>query len=277
MSGADFLGGKVVVVTGGARGIGLATATALHRLDAKVAIGDIDEAAVKDSGTDGGLDHYGRLDVTDRESFAGFLDDVEETLGPIDVLVNNAGICPAGRAADEPDSVTERILAVNVYGVIVGTKLALQRMLKRGSGHIINVASVAAEVPVPGIATYSATKHAVLGYTDSVRAEYRGRGVHFSTVLPMLTNTELTAGTRPPKGLKYAEPSDVSKAIVGLIIKPRPRVTVTRLAGVIFGAQQFMPGRLAEALRRGLGSDHVFVDAVDTEERRPYEARARRS
>src|SRR5689334_9817556 len=106
--------GKVVVITGGARGIGLATATALHKLDAKVAIGDVDEVRVKESGADLGLDVYGKLDVTDPHAFADFLDEVERQLGPIDVLINNAGIMPVGRIVDEPDAVTRRILDINV-------------------------------------------------------------------------------------------------------------------------------------------------------------------
>src|SRR6202008_4794685 len=97
---------KVIVITGGARGIGFATATALHNLGAKVAIGDVDEAKLKESATDLGLDVYGKLDVTDPESFAAFLDDVERQLGPLDVLINNAGIMPAGKVIDESDKVT---------------------------------------------------------------------------------------------------------------------------------------------------------------------------
>src|SRR3954466_8998659 len=160
---AAKVGGKVVVITGGARGIGLATATALHKLGAKVAIGDIDETTVKESGADLGLEVYGKLDVTDPGSFADFLDQVERQLGPIDVLVNNAGIMPVGRVIDEPDAVTRRILDINVYGVILGSKLAAQRMAPRGRGHVINIASLAGELHIVGLATYCASKHAVLG------------------------------------------------------------------------------------------------------------------
>lgn len=267
--------GKVIVITGGARGIGLATATALHRLGAKVAIGDIDEAKVKESGADLGLDVYGKLDVTDRDSFSDFLDDVERQLGPIDVLINNAGIMPVGRIIDEPDAVTRRILDINVYGVILGSKLAAQRMVPRGKGHVINVASLAGELYAVGLATYCASKHAVVAFTDSARLEYRKAGVKFSIVSPTFVNTELIAGTQGAKGFQNAEPSDIADAIVGLIAHPRPLVRVTRAAGAMVVAMKFMPRVVKEGLNRILGGDHVFTDDVDVEKRRAYEARAR--
>src|ERR1700744_2968126 len=244
---------KVIVITGGARGIGLATATALHNLGAKVAIGDIDEVKVKESGADLGLDVYGKLDVTERDSFSDFLDEVERQLGPIDVLINNAGIMPLGRIVDEPAAVTRRILDINVYGVMLGSKLALQRMIPRGQGHIINVASLAGETYLAGAAAYCASKHAVVGYTDAARIEYRGTGVRFSLVMPTFVNTELIAGTPGAKGVKNAEPTDIAKAIVELVARPKPRVRVTRLAGAIIGSQKFLPRGLAEGINRVLG------------------------
>jgi NAD(P)-dependent dehydrogenase (short-subunit alcohol dehydrogenase family) len=273
---AGTMKGKVVVVTGGARGIGLASATALHNLGAKVAIGDIDEPAVKESGSKLGLEVYNKLDVTDHDSFSNFLDEVERGLGPIDVLINNAGIFPVGKIVDEPEAVTQRVLAINIYGVILGTKLAVRRMLKRGSGHIINIASLAGVTPAPGIASYCATKHAVLGFTDSVRAEYRGTGVRFSAVLPTLTNTEMIAGIASARGLKNAEPNDIAKAIIGLINKPKARVAVTRSAGAVTASTKFMPRGASEALRRALALDRIFTDEVDVQKRKSYEERARR-
>ena len=267
--------GKVIVITGGARGIGLATATALHNLGAKVAIGDVDEAKVKESGADLGLDVYGKLDVTDRDSFSDFLDQVERQLGPIDVLVNNAGIMPVGKIIDEPDAVTRRILDINVYGVILGSKLAAQRMVPRGQGHVINVASLAGEIYAVGLATYCASKHAVVAFTDSARLECRSAGVKFSMVLPSFVNTELTAGPKGARGIRNAEPPEIADAIVGLVARPRPRVRVTKAAGVLVVAQRFMPRVMAEGLNRMLGGEHVFTDAVDVEKRKAYEARAR--
>jgi NAD(P)-dependent dehydrogenase (short-subunit alcohol dehydrogenase family) len=271
----DKVRDKVVVITGGARGIGLATATALHNLGAKVAIGDIDEVKVKESGADLGLDVYGKLDVTERVSFSEFLDSVERQLGPIDVLINNAGIMPVGRIVDEPDAVTRRILDINVYGVILGSKLAAQRMVPRRSGHVINVASLAGELYAVGLATYCASKHAVVAFTDSARVEYRSAGVKFSMVSPTFVNTELVAGTAGMKGFKNAEPADIADAIVGLIARPKPRVRVTKAAGAMVASTKFMPRTLAEGLNRMLGGDHVFTDDVDVAKRQAYEARAR--
>jgi len=277
MARAPRLNGKVIAITGGARGIGLATATMLHRLGAKVAIGDVDEAAVKESGADLDLGFYARLDVTDRESFTAFLDDVERELGPIDVLVNNAGICPAGGFLEEPDEVTERTIDINLFGVILGTKLAAERMVKRRTGHIINIASVGAVNPVPGIATYCATKFAVLGYTDTARLELRGTGVTASVVMPTLTNTGMIDGVASATGLKNAEPEDIAAGIVSLIAKPKPHLTVTRAAGVLIGLTRRLPLGLYEAMNRAMNADRIFVDAIDKPERRDYEDRARHS
>lgn len=266
---------KVIVITGGARGIGLATATALHDLGAKVAIGDVDEVKVKESGAGLGFEVYGKLDVTEQNSFSEFLDAVERQLGPIDVLINNAGIMPLGRVVDEPDAVTRRVLDINVYGVMLGSKLAVQRMVPRRGGHVINVASLAGETYIPGAATYCASKHAVVGYTDAARLEYRRTGVKFSLVMPTFVNTELIAGTPGVKGIDNAEPADVAQAIVKLVAHPRPRVRVTRTAGAIIASQKFLPRGLAEGLNRVLGGERVFTDDVDVETRRAYEARAR--
>ncbi len=220
MQTSTAISNKVVVITGGARGIGLATATALHNLGAKVAIGDVDEAKLKESATALGVDVYGKLDVTDPDSFSSFLDDVERQLGPVDVLINNAGIMPAGKMIDEPDTVTRRILDINTYGVILGSKLAAQRMIPRRRGHIINIASLAGESPTPGLATYCASKYAVLGFTESARIECRNTGVHFSAVLPTFTNTELISGTSgakfsrtPSRKISPTRSSDLSASL----------------------------------------------------------------
>lgn len=261
---------KTVAITGGARGIGYQTAKELLGRGHRVAIGDIDEALAKEAADELGITVVSRLDVTDTRSFGAFLDEVEKQLGPIDVLINNAGIMPTGHVHEEEESVTRRQVEINVLGVIFGTKLALERMLPRGSGHIINTASLAGELPVPGLATYCGTKFAVIGFTEAARQEYRKHGIQFSTVRPTFTNTELVAGTAGAKGLRNAEPEEIARATGDLIEHPRPFVRVTRLAGTVIAAMKFVPHRLASGLSAALGADSVFLEDVDAGARKAY-------
>ncbi len=269
------MSGKVVAITGGARGIGFATAKELLARGHRVAIGDIDETRLKEVALELGLDTYARLDVTDPESFRAFLDLVESELGDLDVLINNAGIMPTGHTHDEEDAVTRRQVEINILGVIYGTKQALGRMLPRDRGHIINTASLAGELPTAGLATYCGTKHAVIGFTEAARLEYRKTGIRLSTVRPTFTNTELVAGTAGVKGFRNAEPEEIARATAALIEKPKPFVRVTRVAGGMVSGMRFVPRRVAEGLSTALGGDDVFLDEVDMAARKSYLDRIR--
>ncbi|MCW2855588.1 MAG: dehydrogenase [Marmoricola sp.] len=271
------LNGKVAVVTGGARGIGLATAKALVSAGAKVAIGDLDDVVLKDAATTIGAAYYAHLDVTSPEIFRGFLDQVEKELGPIDILVNNAGIMPVGHLHEESEEVARRIIDINVFGVITGTKRALESMLPRRAGHIVNVASMAGVVYAAGAATYVASKHAALGFTETARLEYARSGVEFTSILPMFVNTDLTAGTKGVPGVKTVQPEDVAAGIMEALAKPCARVYVPKAGKALAGAQHTMPRRAMEFLNSKLGGDSVFLDAVDQAARSAYEERARHS
>jgi NAD(P)-dependent dehydrogenase (short-subunit alcohol dehydrogenase family) len=261
----------VVAVTGGARGIGLAIASHLHQQGAIVAIGDVDEAEAIGAAGRLGLRVARRLDVTDHQSFKDFLDFVEEELGPVQVLVNNAGIIAVGSAIDEPDDVTKRVLAVNAYGPILGSKLAAARMRRRGSGHVINIASASGLMPVPGIATYSATKHAIVGFTEAIRLENRASGVSFSAVLPSLTKTQMIDGVGRARGFRNLEPEDVAKTVAELVRRPRPRVVVPRSFGAVaLAGRRFMPRPVYELIERALGAERVFQADVDVVRRAAY-------
>lgn len=271
------LAGRVVAITGGARGIGRATAAALVHKGAKVAIGDVDlELAQRTAAELGGGTLALPLDVTDRDAFAGFLDAVEARLGPLDVLINNAGIMSLGRFAEESDATAARQIDINLHGVIYGSKLALERFLPRRSGHLVNIASTAGKSGVPGGATYSATKHAVVGLTEAIRGEVRGSGVETSVVMPVPVNTELAAGLVNGRGLTATvEPEDVADAIVEALERPRHDVYVPRaiVAGVRLGA--LLPRRLAEAINRSAKTHRILAEA-DLSARADYERRAAR-
>jgi NADP-dependent 3-hydroxy acid dehydrogenase YdfG len=270
------LRGKVVAITGAARGIGLATAQACAARGMKVAIGDVDEAEAKRA-AEGVRDAIALpLDVTDRESFEAFLDAADEQLGNVDVLVNNAGIMQLGPFVDEDDATTRRQVDINVHGVMHGMKIVLPRFQARNAGHLVNIASSAGKAGFPGGATYCGTKHFVIGVTEAVRAELRGTDIEVSCVMPGVVNTELASGLPSARGVKNVEPEDVAAEIVAALEHPRFDVFVPRSAGTVTRVIGVLPRRAREAVGRGLKADKVLA-AADPEARRAYELRASRS
>ncbi|MDX6626531.1 MAG: hypothetical protein QOE56_1520 [Solirubrobacterales bacterium] len=267
------LNGKVVAITGGARGIGKATATALVGKGCRVAIGDIDLGLAEETaaGLGGGTVAL-RLDVTVRSSFEGFLDETERQLGPVDAVINNAGIMPVTPFVEEGEDSVRRQIDINLHGVITGTQLAIARLQPRGGGYIVNIASQAGKAGIPGIATYSATKHAVVGLSEAVRAELRGSGVEVLCVMPTVVNTELTSGVGQ-KWVKPVEPEDVANEIVDAMEVPRFDVFVPKSNGGLYKFLQLLPRGAREALGRAMKVDKLMLE-VDHGARRAYEERA---
>jgi NAD(P)-dependent dehydrogenase (short-subunit alcohol dehydrogenase family) len=267
------LNGQVVAITGGARGIGRATATALIAQGARVAIGDIDAPLAEKTASELGSGTLGLpLDVTNRESFSGFLDEVERRLGPLDVLINNAGIMPVGPFEQETDDCAHRLVDINVHGVILGSKLAIERFKPRRRGHIVQLASIAGKGGFPGGATYCATKHAVVGLTEALRSELRGTGIELHQVLPIGVKTELYSGVSAARGFPTAEPVDVANTIVELLQTGKFELYVPRKVGAITRMQAVMPRRWSEAIVRWTKGDQVLL-AADAAARAAYEAR----
>jgi NAD(P)-dependent dehydrogenase (short-subunit alcohol dehydrogenase family) len=255
------LAGKVVAITGGARGIGRATAAALIAQGARVAIGDIDAPLAEQTASALGSGTVGLpLDVTNRESFDGFLTEVENRLGPLDVVINNAGIMPIGPFVDETDATAQRMVDINLHGVIHGSKLAMERFMPRGRGHLVNIASVAGKGGFPGGATYCATKHAVVGLSEAIRAEMRKTDIDVSIVMPVVVNTELGAGLQKSRGIKVVEPEDVANAIVEALQTGRVDVYVPRQVGVLMKLAQVLPRPVADFVTKVLKGDQVLVN-----------------
>ena len=267
MVAKQHFAGKVVVITGGGRGIGLATAKG-----ARISIGDVQaELAVKEAAELNG--YGGQLDVRDRASFSAFLSATSTALGSVDVLINNAGIMPTGDFTEESDDMSDAQIDVNLRGVILGCKLALPGMIHRGQGHIVNVASMAGVLPVPGLAVYCATKFAVVGLTQALREEYRDSGVHFSTIMPAKVTTELAAGTEVAgRGVPTSSPEQVAAAIVEAVREQLNEVTVPRYMAVTPALLGVAPQRLQRGIRRLLG-DRRILEKLDNTARADYDAR----
>ena len=276
MTNAD-LTGKVVAITGGARGIGAATATALARTGATVAIGDLDLDLAQETATKVGNGARAfKLDVTDNASFASFLDAVEDEVGPLDVLVNNAGIMPLATLLEEDDAMTARVLDINVRAVIIGSRLAARRMEPRGRGHIVNVASTAGKAGLAGGATYCAAKAAVITFCEGIEQELAEHGIAVSCVMPGIVQTELAIGVPDLPGFKSVTPEQVADGIVEAIAEPRLEVFVPRSAGPLLKVTRLMPRRAGLWLGRKMGADKVFVDAANDPARKVYEDRVAR-
>lgn len=272
------ISGLTIVVTGGARGIGLATVERLAGAGASVAIGDLDAALAATAAADvarrtGSRVVSAALDVGDPESWTAFLGAVAE-IGPVDVLVNNAGIMPLGSVLKESASVAAAIVDVNLHGVINGTKAVGPGMADRGRGHIVNVASAVGRVAVPNGATYSASKFAVVGFSEATRAELAPQGIDVSLVLPTVVLTELAAGVPAARGVKPVTADDVAEVIEATIRKPKPETWVPRWSKSIAKSADLMPRRVKEAITHLMKADSVLADA-DESKRAAYEARIR--
>lgn len=273
---SNSIAGLSVIVTGGARGIGRATVERFARQGAKVAIGDLDLALAADV-----ANGYGdrvvaaRLDVTDVDSWTAFLAEVGH-LGPWDVLVNNAGIMPLGSVLKETEGVARTIMDVNVHGVINGTKAVVPGMVDRGRGHVVNVASAVGRVAVPHGATYSASKFAVVGFSEAIRQELAPEGIDVTVILPTVVQTELAAGVPAARGIKPVTAEDVAEVIEAAVLKPKAEMWVPRWTQGLGKSSLALPRFVQDAMSRATRAGDVLKSA-DPAARAAYEDRARRA
>ena len=271
------INGKTIVITGAARGIGHATAKALLQRGARVVIGDRDVNALESAVT--ALDRIGPvsgypLDVTNRQSFSEFLDKARsEAGGRIDVLINNAGVMPIGPFLQQSEQAIRSSIEVNFYGVLNGCQLVLPEMVARRGGHIVNIASLAGMIAVPGQAVYAGTKFAVVGLSVALADEFASQGVEVSAILPTFTNTELITGTHPSAAQKPVQPEQIAAAVVKVLDKPTTVVSVPRYGRFMAATAQMLGPRGRRWLNKKLGNDRVFLD-FDPTARQHYEDRA---
>jgi NAD(P)-dependent dehydrogenase (short-subunit alcohol dehydrogenase family) len=213
----DALPGKVAFITGSAGGIGLGIARACAGAGMKVVLSDIDERTLERSAAD--LKKVGAevmavpLDVTNRDDWARAARDVPAAMGPVQFLVNNAGVSTNGMAFDEiSPQLWDRVVAINLTGVFNGMHYFLDGMVAAGGGHIVNTSSIGGLLGVPRLSPYCATKFAVVGLSESLRAELAEYGIGVSVLCPAGVRSRLWRTSRAVRGLPDTDvpPDDIS-------------------------------------------------------------------
>lgn len=266
---ARLMTGKVVAVTGGGRGIGRAIAEALAREGMKVAVGDIELSRAQAAAQEIGKSVIALpLDVTDAASFKEFLDAVENELGPLYGLINNAGIMITSPLVDEDDAVTRAQLEINLYGVTLGSKEAIRRMGPRRQGHIVNIASAAGRSGFPHAATYCATKFGVVGLSEALRPELRDLGISVTVVMPAFVNTKLATGLSNPT-VRAVEVEEVAAEVLRALKFGVPEIYIPKSTGPLIRFANLLPARGRDLFGRLLKADRAFT-TVDPKVREEY-------
>jgi len=253
---------KRVLITGAAKGIGAALVAACQEAGYEVVATDVDQpglVALREARP--GTQTF-PLDVRDLGAWEKVVSNAESQGGPIDVLINNAGVCrpgPCDGVSAEDDRLT---VDVNLGGVMNGVRTLLPRFLERGKGHVINVASMAAFSPAPDLAAYCATKHAVRAYTHSCALDHRHSPIEWTLACPSAVETPMLQSMRRRRAgvvvftEKPMTPEKVAGAIVGAIREPRREVLVPNARGKIIRFIGLFPGLLSrgmdDAERRGM-------------------------
>ena len=266
-------GDTLVSVTGAGSGIGRETALAFAREGAELVVSDIDEASVKDTAGQiaarGGIAHAYTLDVADADAVERFADEICAAHGVPDIVVNNAGIGQAGAFLDTPREQWDRVLDINLGGVVNGCRAFARRLVERGTGgHIVNVASMAAYAPLQSLNAYCTSKAAVYMFSDCLRAELDAAGIGLTTICPGLIDTNIVHTTRfdAPTGkgaqvagrrkqlekmfaVRHYGPDKVAKAIITAVKKNKPIRPVAPEAYLLYGTSRVAPQALRSTAR----------------------------
>jgi NADP-dependent 3-hydroxy acid dehydrogenase YdfG len=249
---------RIAVVTGAARGIGKQIATDLVGDGYRVVLADLVLEQTQATADElGDAASAIQLDVTDHAATVAAIGQIEFTLGPIAVWVNNAGIMPTGRVLGQEPALANKIIDVNLRGTYGAISAILPVMIGRRSGTIVNIASATGIKPLAGLAVYSSTKAAIIAYSDALRRELRGTGVRICVIAPNLARTPMSAGIKAPRVSGSVSAEQVSATVLGAIGSGRFLSTVPRWLKPVVRLNKLMPIRLQDWL-----DDRIRMDRI---------------
>jgi len=227
------LRGKITLITGAARGMGKLHALNFAREGSTVVAVDVDGNELEKTASelkDSGFNIFSYLlDVSDREACFALADRVQSEVGPIDVLINNAGVVECYQVLEHTEYSIRRMTDVNYLGQVWMMQAVVPGMVSRGAGHVVNMCSVTGKASAARGAFYSATKHALIAATDAIRQELRGSGVRFTIVNPGYVNTGMFEGARVPIITRWQDPKKVADVVLEAVKKDRAEVCIPRL------------------------------------------------
>lgn len=257
---------KIALVTGAGSGIGRATALRFAELGAQLVLCDINKSTLAETAAlvteKGGKPVLEQADVSDWDDMQRLATRVHKRYESLDILVNNAGVATAGDFLSTPIDDWHWVLGINVMGVVHGSKLFGQRMAQAGRGHIVNIASAAGYYAAPDMSCYSASKHAVMGLTESLRLEMAEYGVGVSAICPGVINTNIVKVMRTSGHMTEVQgkitdiyrrrnygPELVAEAVVSAIEGNRAIVPVSPEAWALYAAKRLAP-EVMDAVQR---------------------------
>ncbi|HMU27076.1 MAG TPA: SDR family NAD(P)-dependent oxidoreductase [Solirubrobacterales bacterium] len=271
------VGPKTIVITGAARGIGLATARILATRGNRVVMSDLDgELAAAEAEKIGDRAAGFGVDVTDRDAVREHLEMVEREFGPVDVMINNAGIASASPNILEQDpKITERTIDINLKGAMNGTIEAIRLMEPRRRGQVVNVASLAGIIGVKGLAAYSASKFGLVGFTESIRLEFADKGIKLTCVMPGPVDTGMMDGTSSSPLVSMLAPEEMATGIADAVTTGKPRVSLPRSSWLLARTISVLPPAIGIRVGHWTRIDRIYTE-VDPAARAAYEERISR-
>lgn len=275
---------KIAVITGAASGIGRATAVALAREGARVAIADVDRAGLAETAKQieaisGQVSTY-LLDVSSREAVYAFAQEIEAQFGGADIVINNAGVAQVATIEELSYEDFEWVMNIDFWGMVYGSKAFLPQLRQKGAGHIVNVSSIFGLFSVPSQAAYNSAKFAIRGFTEALRHEMKGSGIAVSCVHPGGIKTNILRNARFLQSVQTTEreqamsgfdklarttPDQAAQTIIKGIKANKPRILIGMDARILDWIIRLLPASYGKVMFRGEGGSGGVLGAMGGE------------